>query len=168
MMLLVLHENPYEAAIRVPKQYKHEQLLELMHMISCIVDFGYKQLLTGKKIKEWIAKNIGWTYVYAKTLFQDKNLNLKEETKIKYKCLLDLLLLKGGTRIVPNAKTAIWRYSKEYSSEYPTNSELDIDLVCKLYKTYLCEFKWFGKKEVKKMKDKVVYLKGRTERSKGD
>lgn len=87
MMLLVLHENPYEAAIRVPKQYKHKQLLELMQMISCIVDFGYKQLPAGKKIKEWIVKNIDWTYVYAKTLFQDKDLNLKEETKIKYKCI---------------------------------------------------------------------------------
>lgn len=148
MMLLVLHENPYEAAIRVPKQYKHKQLLELMQMISCIVDFGYKQLPTGKKIKEWIVKNIDWTYVYAKTLFQDKDLNLKEETRIKYKCLLDLLLLKGETYIVPNAKTAIWRYSKEYESEYPTNSELPIEVVCELYKNYLCEFKGFGKKEV--------------------
>ena len=137
MMLLVLHENPYEAAIRVPKQYKHKQLLELMQMISCIVDFGYKQLPTGKKIKEWIVKNIDWTYVYAKTLFQDKDLNLKKETKIKYKSLLDLLLLKGKTYIVPNAKTAIWRYSKEYLSEYPTNSELDIEIVTQLYKDYI-------------------------------
>ena len=137
MMLLVLHENPYEAAIRVPKQYKHKQLLELMQMISCIVDFGYKQLPTGKKIKEWIVKNIDWTYVYAKILFQDKDLNLKEETRIKYKCLLDLLLLKGETYIVPNAKTAIWRYSKEYESEYPTNSELPIDICVEEYKKYL-------------------------------
>ena len=147
MMLLVLHENPYEAAIRVPKQYKHKQLLELMQMISWIVDFGYKQLPTGKKIKEWIVKNIDWTYVYAKTLFQDKDLNLKQETRIKYKCLLDLLLLKGETYIVPNAKTAIWRYSKEYESEYPTNSELPIEVVTELYKKYITEFK-FKKSEV--------------------
>ena len=148
MMLLVLHENPYEAACLVPKEYKHKQLLELTQMISCIVDFGYKQLPTGKKIKEWIVKNIDWTYVYAKTLFQDKDLNLKEETKTKYKCLIDLLGLKGRYIKVPNATTAIWRYSKEYSSDYPTNSELDIDLVCELYKKYLREFKGFGKREV--------------------
>ena len=34
---------------------------------------------------------------------------------------------------------AIWRYSKEYKSEYPTNSELPIELVTELYKEYI---KW--------------------------
>jgi len=138
MMLLILHENPYEAAIRVSKKYKHKQLLELMQMISCIVDFGYKQIPQGKKIKEWIVKNIDWTYVYAKTLFQDKNLNLKEETKIKYKCLLDLLLLRGnGSFIVPNATTAIFRYKKGYACRYESNSELPIDVAVEEYKKYL-------------------------------
>ena len=39
-------------------------------------------------------------------------------------------------------KTAIWRYSKEYSSEYATNSELPIEVVCELYKKYITEFKF--------------------------
>ena len=57
MFLLVLSSNPVEAATLVPKRYRHKQLLELMQMISCIVDFGYKQLPTGKKIKEWIEQH---------------------------------------------------------------------------------------------------------------
>lgn len=147
MMLLVLHKNPYEAAISVPKTYKHKQLLELMQMISCVVNFGYKQLPTGEKIKEWITKNIDWTYVYAETLFQDKDLNLKEETKIKYKSLLALLLLKGnGDFIVPNALTAIFRYKQGYKCEYESNSELLINIAVEEYKKYL---KWkFKESEV--------------------
>lgn len=45
-------------------------------------------------------------------------------------------------------KTAIWRYSEEYESEYPTNSELPIEVVTGLYKKYITEFK-FKKSEVK-------------------
>ena len=146
MMLLVLHENPYEAAIRVPKQYKHKQLLELMQMLSCVVNFGYEKLPNGKEIKKWIEKNTDWVYVYAKTLMQQ--VNVTEETRIKYQCLIDLLGLRCSKGIVPNATTAIFRYAKGYSCEYETNGELPIDIACKEYKKYLLEYKGFGKKEV--------------------
>ena len=56
-MLLVLSKNPHDAALKIPSRLKHKQLLELMQMISCVVDFGYRQLPQGKKIKEWIEKH---------------------------------------------------------------------------------------------------------------
>ena len=44
--------------------------------------------------------------------------------------------------VVPNAKTAIFRYVKEYEgTEYPTNTELPIDVAEKEYEKYL---KWKG------------------------
>ena len=138
MFLLVLDRNPYNAVNKVPKRYRHKQLLELMQMLSCVVNFGYKQLPNGKEIKEWIIKNPDWTYMYAKVLMQ--NVNLTEETKIKYKCLIDLLDLKCTKRLcVPNATTAIFRYVKEYAefTEYKSNSELPIDVVVEEYKKYL-------------------------------
>lgn len=144
MFLLILDANPTEAALKVPKRYKHKQLLELMQMISCVVDFGYKQLPTGKEVKAWISKNSYWVYTFAKVLM--RQVNLKEETKIKYNCLLDLLYLKTERGIiVPNITTAIFRYKKEYaeSTTYKTNSELPVEIVIKEYEKYI---KW--KKEL--------------------
>ena len=146
MMFLILDKNPTEAALSVPESYKHKQLLELMQMLSCVVDFGYDKIPQGKEIKAWISKNKLWVYTYAKVLMQD--LNLKRSTKIKYKCLLDLLYeeckdIEGSVPlVVPNIKTAIFRYVKEYEdTEYPTNTELPIDIAVKEYEKYL---KWKG------------------------
>ena len=147
MMLLVLHENPYEAAKLVPFKIKHKQLLELMQMISCVVKFGYKNLPTGKKLKEWIQEHSAWVYTYAKCLYmQVFDLQLEEETRVKYKCLLDLLYLKSKKPIViSNLKSAIFRYSKEYRefTEYETNVKLPIDIVIEEYKKYM---EWKGEK----------------------
>ena len=144
MFLIILDSNPTNAALKIPKKYKHKQLLELMQMISCGVDFGYKQLPTGKEIKAWINKNSYWVYTFAKVLMSQ--VNLKEETKIKYNCLLDLLYLKTGRGIiVPNITTGIFRYKKEYAENttYKTNSELPVEIVIKEYEKYI---KW--KKEL--------------------
>ena len=146
MMLLVLDKNPAEAALKVPKGIRHKQLLELSQMISDVVGFGYKPLPTGKAIKKWIEKNKEWVLVYAKVL--RNNLNLSKETLIKYNCLLNLLeescrdIERNMPLVVPNAKTAVFRYVKEYKdTEYPTNTELPIDVAVKEYKRYL---KWKG------------------------
>ena len=152
MFLLILDKNPYKAAELVPKRYRHKQLLELMQMLSCVVNFGYEKLPNGKEIKKWIEKNLDWTYVYAKVLMQ--NVNVTEETKIKYKCLLDLLYLKCSKKLcVPNATTAIFRYVKEYAemTEYESNSELPIDVAIIEYKRYLdYKEKEYNKKRCKK------------------
>lgn len=144
MFFIILDKNPTNAALKIPKKYKHKQLLELMQMISCVVDFGYEKLPTGKEIKAWINKNSYWVYTFAKVLM--RQVNLKEETKIKYNCLLDLLYLKiERSIIVPNITTAIFRYKKEYAENttYKTNSELPVEIVIKEYEKYI---KW--KKEL--------------------
>ena len=142
MMLLVLDKNPTEAALSVPQELRHKQLLELMQMLSHVVDFGYEIIPQGREIKAWICKNKVWVYTYAKVLMHD--LNLKRSTQIKYKCLLDLLykeckdIEESMPLVVPNAKTAIFRYVKEYEdTEYPTNTELPIDIAVKEYEKYV-------------------------------
>lgn len=144
MFFIILDSNPTNAALKIPEKYKHKQLLELMQMLSCVVDFGYEKLPTGKEIKAWINKNSYWVYTFAKVLM--RQVNLKEETKIKYNCLLDLLYLKTERSIiVPNITTGIFRYKKEYAENttYKTNSELPVEIVIKEYEKYI---KW--KKEL--------------------
>ena len=151
MMLLILDENPCTAAHRVPEKLKHKQLLELMQMISCVVNFGYDRIPQGKAIKEWISKNKLWVYTYCKVLMH--MLPMKTSTCIKYRCLIDLLyeecrdIERSMPLVVPNAKTAIFRYVKEYKdTEYPSNTELPIDVAIKEYEKYV-EFKkdkWKG------------------------
>ena len=142
MFLIILDKNPTEAALKVPEKYKHKQLLELMQMLSCVVDFGYKQLPNGKEIKAWINKNKLWVYTYAKVLMQE--VNLKRNTQIKYKCLLDLLEesckdFDEWYSIIPNAKTAVFRYKEEYSefTKYKTNTELPISIAIEEYERYI-------------------------------
>lgn len=136
MMLLILDKNPTEAALSIPARLRHKQLLELMQMVSEVVGFGYKPLPTGKAIKKWIGNHRAWTYAFAKVLMAD--LNLGEETLVKYKCLLRLLWDESGS--VPNAETAIFRYAKEYrDTEYTSNAELPIDIAVEEYERYL---KW--------------------------
>lgn len=142
MFLIILDKNPTEAAYKVPEKYKHKQLLELMQMLSCVVDFGYKQLPNGKEIKAWINKNKLWVYTYAKVLMQE--VNLKRSTQIKYKCLLDLLEesckdFDEWYSIIPNAETAVFRYKEEYSkfTKYKTNTELPISIAIEEYERYI-------------------------------
>lgn len=74
-----------------------------------------------------------------------EDLNLSNETQIKYKCLLDLLAEKCRdiegriALIVPNLETAIFRYVKEYEefTEYSTNAELPIGIAIKEYEKYM-------------------------------
>ena len=142
MFLIILDKNPTEAAYKVPEKYKHKQLLELMQMLSCVMDFGYKQLPNGKEIKAWINKNKLWVYTYAKVLMQE--VNLKRSTQIKYKCLLDLLEesckdFDEWYSIIPNAETAVFRYKEEYSefTKYKTNTELPISIAIEEYERYI-------------------------------
>ena len=140
MMLLILDKRPYEASYAIPKEYKHKQLLELMQMISCVVDFGYKQIPQGKEIKEWIKKNMDWVACFAKVLYQQIEPSLTEETQVKYKALMSLLYIKSGKpNIIPFLKTGVFRYNKEYEelAVYDTNTELPIDICVKAYKDYL-------------------------------
>ena len=63
------------------------------------------------------------------------------ETKIKYECLLNLLWVTKCKRYiaVPDADTAIWRYTEEYAenTKYDTNTELPIEDAVKEYGRYI-------------------------------
>lgn len=142
MMLIVLDKNPIIAADLVPKNIRHKQLLELMQMLSCVVNFGYKQIPQGKEIKEWISNHKIWVLNYAERLLRylSKEQKLKEKTKIKYNCILNLLwlqCLKGENY----PTTAILRYKEGYECKYPTNTELPINEAVEIYNDYVHNFK---------------------------
>lgn len=139
-MLLILDREPSDAARKVPEGIRHKQLLELMQMISFVLDFGYHKISQGKEIKEWISNNKLWVLEYAATLYElfcETAKNPKEETLIKYHCLIDLLTCQCAGEKYEEPKTAIFRYSKDYkSTSYPTNVELPIDECIKEYEKY--------------------------------
>lgn len=154
------------------KNFCFKQLLELGQLIcSASISDVYKPIKQGKELQEFCKEHIEWIYYYYENLYVwcKNNVKLQVRTKTRLSEIRADIFLKcdvykkkhkvinSGHRVgfeielAPiryDLTTAIWRYSKEYESEYPTNSELDIDLVCELYKTYLREFKGFGKKEV--------------------
>ena len=96
-------------------------------------------------MKKWIEEHTDWVYVYAKVLMEEEVKNLKEETRIKYQALLSLLRLKCKHSIIPNLKTAIFRYVKEYTPNtiYISGSELPITEVVPEYQKYV---EWKGDK----------------------
>ena len=146
MMLLILDSNPTDAGYAIPERIRHKQLLELMQMFSCVVDFGYKQIPQGKELKEWISRHTAWCYAFAKHLmFLLPYSKLSEETKNKYQCILELLRLKDQRTVIPNLKTAIFRYSSDYkgNTEYESNTELPIGVAIQEYKKYM---EWKGDK----------------------
>lgn len=137
-MLLILSENPTDAAYAIPIKIRHKQLLEFMQMISCVVDFGYKQVPQGKEIKEWISKNTTWCYSFAKLLLWFVRTDLSAETRCKYDCLLELLRLKGNSSVAPNLKTAVFRYTRDYkNTDYKSNTELPIKEAVQEYRKYV-------------------------------
>ncbi len=134
------------------KNYIFKSLLELAQLVcSCGYSSVYKPIKQGKEIQEWIKKNKLWILRFFNSLFfwclcyiNAKPKTLCDLNKIRN----DLFEHIEKKKRITYPKTAIWRYSKDYQSEYESNSELPIDIVCELYKKYLLEFKGFGKKEV--------------------
>ena len=143
MMLIILDKDPIKAAEKIPDSIRHKQLLELMQMLSCVVGFGYEKLPQGKKIKEWISKYKKWVYYYAETIYEylDWKQSLKKTTRIKYRCLLDLLWCECENEKYVKPTTAILRYKEGYECKYPTNTELPIEECIREYEKYV---EWKG------------------------
>ena len=152
MMLIIADKSPDKAVDwlveNTNKNFCFKQLLELCQLI-CSIGFCniYKKVNQGKELQMWIFINREWvnTFGYILLEYCKNNLNLKHRTFVNIQTILQSLNSNLSNKPV---ETAIWRYSKEYSSEYATNSELPIEVVTELYKKYLLEFKGFGKKEV--------------------
>lgn len=143
-MLIVLDANPIKAAEKMPESICYKQLLELMQMLSFVVNFGYDKIPQGKEIKEWISNNKIWVYEYTEALFSffcTTVKNPKKQTLIKYKCLLDLLKCECENEKYKKPTTAILRYKDGYECKYPTNTELPIEECINIYQDYT---KWKG------------------------
>ena len=153
MMLIIADKSPDKAVDwlveNTDKRFCWKQLLELCQLIaSAGITDKMDALSRGKEIQKWITKHKGWVYSYMVCLvnWAKKNIKMSMATVHKVDNIM-YDLFKVATDFV-EPKTAVWRYLKEYKSEYLTNSELPIEVVTELYKTYLRDFKGFEKKEV--------------------
>ena len=151
MMLIIMSPNAHESAdllvANTNKSFVFKQTLELAQLI-CSSGFSkvYKKINQAKELKEWIKYYDFWTQCYFSDLVKwcEKNVNLSQKTINDWYDIRRDMLLNNNVSIYKPLfpTTAIWRYSKDYKSEYPTNSELPIDVVCELYKKYITEFKF--------------------------
>ena len=141
MFLLVLDKDPKKSAQLVPKKLKFKQLLELCQLVcSAGISNVYKPVKQGKKIQEWILKNKIWIYKYLHELFfwwlDHSRFNIKTLQDIS-KIEEDVIKYIGENKRGVHPRTAIFRYSKDYISDIPSNSELPIEICIKEYERYI-------------------------------
>ena len=139
MFLLILSTNPREACNLLPKKIRFKQLIELSQLIcSCSISNVYKPVKQGKELQEWILKNKYWVYMYYSRLFfwVLKNTNIKPMTVYNLTSIKNDLMCSAKFDN-PIITTAIFRYSKDYKCNIPTNTELPIRECIKEYKKYV-------------------------------
>lgn len=148
MMLIVLDKDPVEAVDKLvketPKRFYFKQLIELGQLVcSAGVSNEYKKVNRGKEIQDWIRRNPLWVYAYFNQLRRAclTSVNLADHTKESLSRINAALvnIVHGDSSCYEDTKTAVFRYSKEYKISVPTNTELPIDAVTKLYYNYI---KW--------------------------
>jgi len=157
MMLIIADKSPNKAVDwlvkNTNKNFCFKQLLELGQLV-CSVGMSdvFKPIKQGLELQKWCYRNICWVYEYFDYLYHYCCLSIKMKNETKKKLFqINRDLHFEGEKVMPYhdfktnrhtwcsiiPQTAIWRYNKEYKSEYPTNSELSIDVVTKLYKDYV-------------------------------
>ena len=144
MMLIVLDREVNLAAYKVPNKLKFKQLLELCQLLcSCGYSDKYKGIKQGKAIQEWIKKNPEWVKTYGILLlnWSRSSVKLKEKTFIDMAQIL--INTPGNFNLGSTVDTAIFRYSKDYECDIPSNSELDINQAIGQYEKYMV---WKGLK----------------------
>lgn len=135
MFLLVLDRHPCKAAELVPDRLKFKQLIELCQLIcSAGLSHVYKSIPQGKELQRWIKEHQEWTFRYGVSLYNYcvVNMNLKIDTKIHL-----LLCLGSLDWKLKRPSTAVFRYSKDYVCNIPTNTELFIDECIEEYTKYV-------------------------------
>ena len=152
MMLLILDENPILAANLVPDKLKFKQLLELSQLIcSASISGVYKKIYQGKELQNWILENPAWIYRYFDTLFIYCTRNLPN---IKYKTVEDFKQvehdlhwhIRYNVKVYIPPRVAVFRFSKDYTTEYTNNITLPIGRCVEEYKKYV---QWKKNKGVK-------------------
>lgn len=175
MMLIIADKSPDKAVEwliqNTDKNFCWKQLLELGQLVcSAGISDVYKPIKQGKELQEFCKEHIEWIYYYYENLYVwcKNNVKLQARTQTRLSEIRADIFLKcdvykkkhkvinSGHRVGFEIELApirydliiaIWRYSKEYESEYPTNSELPIDVAVAEYKKYI-DWK-FKKSEVK-------------------
>ena len=151
MMLLILDENPILAANLVPSKLKFKQLLELSQLIcSAGISGVYKKIPQGKEIQNWILENPAWVYRYFDTLF----IYCVDLPNITHKAVEDFKQImhdlhwhvKFNGRIYIPPQTVVFRFSKDYITDYLNNVTLPIIKCVEEYKKYV---QWKKNKGVK-------------------
>ena len=150
MMLIIAEKSPYKAAAwlqdNTSNNFCFKQILELAQLIcSTGISNVYKPVKQGKEIQAWILKHKLWvSRFYTALLFwcmghiECKPKTLKDLHQIGY----DLWDSMKHYKRCNTPKTAIFRYKEGYVSEYPTNSELPIDVCIEEYRKYIAEYKF--------------------------
>ena len=147
MFLLVLDKNPVNSAQLVPDGIKFKQLIELCQLIcSAGISNVYKPIKQGKELQKWVMKHKCWIYNYLLELkfyvFKNIKIGMKTANDIE-KIIYDLVV---STKEDKEPTTAIFRYSKDYKSIFPSNCEITIENAVEEYKKYI---EWKKEKGVK-------------------
>lgn len=140
MFLLILDKNPIYSAELVPNGIVLKQVVELCQLIcSAGISDVYKPIKQGKKLQEWIKKNPEWTYIYLNILMYRAKCLFKVSRDSFLKILQICIDLSNicNDSMEEEIETAIFRYSKDYKCNIPTNSELPIDECIEEYKKYI-------------------------------
>lgn len=140
MFLLVLDKDPVKSAKLIPTKIRFKQLLELCQLVcSSGMSNIYKPIKQGKDLQKWVKNNPKWTYYFLDTLLNycEKYNKANIDTIIKFHDIAFELLGYCNEDMVYNPTTAIFRYSKDYQSDIPTNTELPIDECIEQYKKYV-------------------------------
>ena len=175
MMLIICDKSPDKAVgwlvEYTNKNFVFKQLLELGQLVSSVgISDVYKKINQGKSLQEFCKKHIEWIYYFYEYLYLwcKDNVKMQQRTKTRMQeiradlfcnCKIEAIkrkIMNSGHRIGFDIEirpikydldTAIFRYKNGYECEYSSNSELDIDLCCSLYRDYIKNFK-FRKDEV--------------------
>lgn len=110
----------------------------------------YKKIPQGKEIQNWILENPAWVYRYFDTLFiycVDLP-NIKHKTVEGFKQIMHDLHwhVKFNGRIYIPPQTAVFRFSKDYITDYLNNVTLPISKCVEEYKKYV---QWKKNKGIK-------------------
>ena len=138
MFLLVLDKDPIISAEKIPDKIKFKQLIELGQLV-CSAGYSnvYKKINQGKELQNWIQRNYVWVKQYMLALYSlcQEVIHMSRETRTK---ILDIISsIPYETHKDKDPETAIFRYSKDYKSIFPSNYEITIENAIEEYKKYI-------------------------------
>ena len=139
MQVYILDKEAVPCANKLPDNKKHWMLVELLQLVCTAFNFDetqlYKHTNQGKCYIPWILNNSGWVYSYCLQLYEYINQPSDKLTNI----MREFNKVKGSYSPL---QTGIFRYTKGYTCDIPTNTELPIKECINRYNKYR-QFKGF-------------------------